>query len=66
MTATREASQPRMKASPFQTPRSVARMRMNATSVIGSSVMASPMITRSRTTRAPSPAARSARPPGFR
>ena len=51
MTATRQAIQPRMNASPFQMPPLAASRRMNATSVIGSSVIASPMITRSSTTR---------------
>ena len=50
-TATRQAVQPRMNASPFQMPPLAARRRMNATSVSGSSVIASPMITKSSTTR---------------
>jgi len=51
MTATRQAIQPRMNASPFQMPPLAARRRMNATSVSGDSVITSPRITRSSTTR---------------
>src|ERR1022692_3139442 len=50
ITTTRQASQPRMKASPFLVPFSAARIRMNATIVTGSKVIASPMIIRSSTT----------------
>jgi hypothetical protein len=42
-----------MKASPFLVPFSAARIRMNATSVIGSRVIASPMIIRLSTTSTP-------------
>jgi hypothetical protein len=53
MTTTREASQPKMNPSPFRTPRLAPRIRMKATSVIGSRVIASPMIRRLSTTRVP-------------
>ena len=49
ITITSETSQPKMNAAPFLTPPSEARMRMNAVSGIGWSVIARPMRTRLRT-----------------
>ena len=49
--ATTQASQPAMKARPFHTPFSTLTISPKATIVTGISVIASPMITRSRTTR---------------
>jgi hypothetical protein len=49
ITIASETSQPKMNAAPFLTPPVDARIRMNAVSGIGSSVIASPMRTRLRT-----------------
>ena len=49
ITIASDTSQPKMNAAPFRTPPSDARIRMNAVSGIGSSVIAKPMRTRLRT-----------------
>ena len=53
ITTTRQASQPRMKASPFRLPFSAPRSRMNTVTGNGSRVMPSPMSRRSSTTLSP-------------
>lgn len=47
-TTTSDATHPTMKAAPFRSPPSDARMRMNAVRGIGSSVTPNPMMTRLR------------------
>ena len=49
ITAARDSSQPKMNAAPFRTPPLDERMRMNAVSGSGSSVITKPMRTRFRT-----------------
>src|SRR5215468_4253975 len=53
ITTTRQASQPRMNARPFQMPLSALSTRMKAVSGNGSRVMASPISSRSSTTPPP-------------
>ena len=53
ITMASDTSQPKMNAAPFRTPPFDARIRMNAVSGIGSSVIAKPMRTRLRTSMCP-------------
>src|SRR5580704_17050503 len=54
-TTASETSQPKMNPAPFRTPPWDARIRMNAVSGIGSSVIAKPIRTRLRTSMRPPP-----------